>query len=125
MGKDRPDSHEPEESGESGQSPETDGELDDTAIIEEMEPLQPYTTSELATKLDAPRSRVKRLLTSLFKQGTVEGKQSATTKKPIVWVRTPPINRCPSCNREFRVGFSHPVLGAVQFCPKCGTQIKR
>lgn len=119
MGGGRDDEPESDECcGEADQS-----SIDADEVLEEMEPLQPYTTTKLADLLDVPRDLVRRLLKTLYDESAVERKSAATTGKPIIWVRPPPLHTCPKCGREFRVRFAHPVLGAVQFCPRCGTQL--
>ncbi|WP_353633312.1 helix-turn-helix domain-containing protein (plasmid) [Halobacterium sp. NMX12-1] len=100
---------------------DSEEEMTTSDVIAELEPLEPYTTTEVASKTGVPVSRIRRLLRSLNKAGQVERK---TAEKPIIWVRKTPVHTCPSCEREFFVRFTHPVLGAVQFCPRCGTQLK-
>ena len=90
-------------------------------VYETMEPLEPYTTGELASILDAPRQAVRKLLELLAGDRKVRKKEPESDR--IIWIRHPPKHECPECGEAFEIGSSHPVFRNVQFCPTCGTQL--
>lgn len=92
-------------------------------VYETMEPLEPYTTGELASILDTPRQVVRKLLDALAGEEKIRKKESEP--KRVIWIREPPKHECPQCRREFEVKYFHPIFQAVQFCPKCGTQLRK
>ena len=95
-------------------------------VYEEMTPGEPYTTGELAGLLDQPRRLVRRLLDALADDDRVRKKEPPTDREPRpIWVREPPTHACPDCGDEFGVRYAHPVLGAVRYCPTCGTRLER
>mgnify|MGYP000212267376 FL=1 len=87
-----------------------------------MAPLEPYTTGELATRLDAPKRLVRELLNRLAGEEKVRKKEPEPQR--VIWIREPPKHECPGCGGGFEVKYVHPVFQAVQFCPKCGTQLR-
>ena len=91
-------------------------------VYEAMEPLEPYTTGELASTLGAPRRLVRGLLDRLAEAGTIRRKEPEPER--VIWIREPPKHECPNCGGEFEVRYFHPVFQAVQFCPKCGTRLR-
>ncbi|WP_201289554.1 FeoC-like transcriptional regulator [Halobaculum saliterrae] len=99
-----------------------ESEPDAEQVYETMDPLEPYTTGELASILDASKRVVRGLLDALA------GEQRVRKKKPeserVIWIREPPKHRCGKCGGEFEVKYVHPIFQAVQFCPKCGTQLR-
>lgn len=54
-------------------------------VLEAMEPLEPYTTGELADKLDWPRRTVYELLTTLEEQEDVRKKKPEPRR--AIWIR--------------------------------------
>lgn len=99
-----------------------DTEPGPTDVFEAMEPLEPYTTGELAGLLEAPGRLVRRVLDRLADEGRVRKKVPETDR--VIWVREPPKHACPECGREFEIKFLHPVLSSVRFCPRCGTRLR-
>jgi hypothetical protein len=96
---------------------------DTETVYESMEPLEPYTTGELASLLDAPRRLVRTLLDALAGDEKIRKKEPEPDR--TIWVREPPKHECPQCGRQFEVKYFHPIFQAVQYCPKCGTQLRR
>lgn len=92
-------------------------------VYEEMEPLEPYTTGELASLFSAPRDLVGRLLDKLAGEHRIRKKEPEPSRR--IWIREPPANTCPDCGRTFEVKFQHPVLGSPRFCPRCGSKLSR
>jgi Zn finger protein HypA/HybF involved in hydrogenase expression len=88
-----------------------------------MEPVGPYTTGELASLLDAPRQIVRHLLDALAGDEKIRKKEPEPDR--TIWVREPPKNECLQCGGEFEVKYFHPIFQAVQYCPKCGAQLRR
>jgi transcription initiation factor IIE alpha subunit len=108
-------------------SPTDDRVTDDTDpsatdVFDEMEPFEPYTTGELASVLDIPKRLAGKLLTMLTADGQIRRKELEPDQ--AIWIREPPKHACPECNREFEIKYFHPVFQAVQFCPRCGTQLE-
>lgn len=104
-----------------------DGTDDGTApspdeVYEAMEPLEPYTTRELATLLGAPRRLVRSLLDALVADEAVRRKSAGRGR--AIWIRDPPTHECPDCGYAFQVKFLHPVLSSVRLCPRCGRQLE-
>lgn len=89
-----------------------------TALYEEMEVLEPYTTGELATAVGAPKRRVRRLLERLAGDETIRKKVPEPER--IIWIRDAPTDECPACGLSYEIKFAHPVLSAARFCPWCG-----
>jgi transcription initiation factor IIE alpha subunit len=100
-----------------------DGTLSAEAVYEAMDPLEPYTTSEIASVLGVPKRIVRGLLNRLAEEETIRRKEPEP--KRLIWIREPPKHECPNCGGEFEVKYFHPVFQAVQFCPKCGTRLRR
>lgn len=90
-------------------------------VYERLEPLEPYTTSELADRFDTSKDLVRRLLKALHGQGKVRKKE--TRSGPVIWIREAPKHECPTCGRAFEIKYLHPVFSSVQFCPRCGTNL--
>jgi hypothetical protein len=93
------------------------------AVYEAMTPLEPYTTGELASVLGVPRRLARRLLARLADEGTIRRKEPEPER--VIWIREPPKHECPNCGGEFEVKHFHPVFQAVQFCPRCGTRLRK
>lgn len=100
-----------------------DAALSSEEVYEAMEPPEPYTTGELASALDVPRRFARRLLDRLADEETIREKKSEPSR--VIWIREPPKHECPNCGGEFEVRYFHPVFQAVQFCPTCGTWLRR
>lgn len=105
---------------DSGQ--EKQDSIEETDLFEELTPFEPYTTDELAAAHDIERSTVRKLLEKLTGEGKVRKKSAK--KSPILWIREPPKHSCQNCDRQFEINYLHPVLSAVKFCPRCGTQLR-
>lgn len=90
-------------------------------IYSEMEVLEPYTAGELASYFDAPKDRVRKLLERLSTSGKLRKKEPEP--KQAIWIREAPIHECANCGYRYEVKFLHPVLSAVQFCPRCGEHV--
>lgn len=103
-----------------GSSDEESPSLD--AVYEEMDPLEPHTTSELAQALGAPRRLVRSLLNKLARGDDVQKKEPNSGR--VVWVREPPAYECSNCRSEFRIKLSHPIFSSVRLCPTCGAQLE-
>jgi len=97
-----------------------EGDPDPEDVYGAMDPLEPYTTGEVARLLDIPRTLARELLTALGEAGKIRVKRP--DERPI-WIREPPAHTCRSCGREFEVKYLHAVLSSVQFCPRCGTEL--
>ena len=97
--------------------------LSTKAVSEAMEPLELYTTGELASVLGVPRRLARRLLDRLADAGTIRRKEPEPER--VIWIREPPKHECPNCGGEFEVKHFHPVFQAVQFCPRCGTRLRK
>lgn len=100
------------------------GDRSDTSpedIYETMDPLEPYTTGELADILGIPRRVVRRLLDALNQEDKIRKKEPEPDR--IIWIREAPVHECPECGHEFEIKFLHPVLAPVGFCPRCGTRL--
>jgi hypothetical protein len=98
-------------------------ELDSEQVYEAMEPLEPYTTGELASLLDTTRQAIRKVLDALAGERKIRKKEPEPER--VIWVREPPKHECPKCGGEFEVRYFHPVFQNVQFCPKCGTQLRK
>lgn len=103
--------------------PERDADPTPSDVYEAMEPLEPYTAGELAAALDAPRRRVRALLDRLAGDDRIRKKEPEPER--AIWIREPPKHECPKCGGEFEVRYFHPVFQSVQFCPECGTRLRR
>jgi hypothetical protein len=114
------DSRRDDTSGGSGG--DADEPLPTETVYEAMEPLEPYTTGELATVLDVPRRVARTLLGRLSRVERIRKKEPEPER--VIWIREPPKHECPTCGGEFEVRYFHPVFQAVQFCPKCGTRLR-
>ena len=106
--------------------PDDKSSADDTVspdeVFETMEPLEPYTTTELATMVGVSKQFVRRLLETLTSNERIRKKEAERNR--VIWIREPPAHTCPDCGREFEIKFLHPILSAVQFCPRCGAQLE-
>lgn len=100
-----------------------DPDIDADQVYDSMDPLEPYTTGELASLLDAPKQFVRKLLDTLAGDEKIRKKQPEPDR--TIWVRKAPKHGCPQCGREFEVTYAHPVFQAVQYCPKCGAKLQR
>lgn len=100
----------------------TDRGLSADDLYDEMAVLEPYTTGELASALEAPRAHVRSLLERLA--GSARVRRKATDSERAIWLRTPPTHDCDNCGYAYEVMFRHPVLSAVRFSPRCGTQVE-
>lgn len=54
-------------------------------VFEVMEPLEPYTTTEISDKLDAPQRTVFHYLNELAQEGRIQKKKPADTR--VIWMR--------------------------------------
>jgi len=115
---DTPDRH--RDTGSDGNG---NGDLSSEDVYRTMDPLEPYTTGELATVLDAPKRITRRLLNALAGEEKIR-KKTAEPERTI-WIREPPKHECSACGGTFEIKYSHPVFQAVQYCPKCGTRLER
>jgi ribosomal protein S27AE len=104
---------------ESSEGPDIDADR----VYDAMDPLEPYTTGELASVLDVPKRLVRRLLDALAVEEKIRKKEPEPDR--TIWIRAPPKNECPQCGRGFEIKYSHPIFQAARYCPKCGTQIRR
>lgn len=102
-------------------SRKTDPDLSEDELYQQMEVLEPYTAGELASVFEAPKQRVRNLLDRLAASGKIRKKEPEP--KRTIWIREPPVHECPECDYRYEIKFLHPVLGSVQFCPRCGTQL--
>ncbi len=101
----------------------SDGEsLSPDDVYEVMEPFEPYTLDDLIQRLDVTKGRLWSLLRTLHQGGKIRRKESEPNQR--IWVREPPTQQCANCDYEFQIKLSHPILGAVQFCPRCGTHLR-
>lgn len=91
-------------------------------VYEAMDPLEPYTTGELAKKFRASKRLIWSLLNTLAGTDKVRKKEPEPNRR--IWIREPPAHKCPNCGYEFQVKVLHPVLSSIRLCPRCGTQIK-
>lgn len=109
------------------QHPNDESDITDSTsaqeLYEAMEPLEPYTTGELASLLDVPRQFARKLLEALTGDEQIRRKEPDTGSDSTIWIRPPPIHECPNCGRQFEINYLHTVLSAVRFCPRCGTRI--
>ncbi|RMB23843.1 FeoC-like transcriptional regulator [Haloplanus aerogenes] len=97
--------------------------VDADAVYEAMDPLEPYTTGELAARFAASRAAIRRLLDSLAGDERIRKKEPEPDR--TIWIREPPTHECPSCDERFEVKHFHPTFQAVQYCPACGTRLRR
>jgi hypothetical protein len=102
-------------------TPDDEAERQAAAVYEQLALFEPYTTDELVGSLGLDREQVGTILHRLAREGKVREKSHPTG--PTIWVREPPTDACPECDREFEVRFHRPVLSSVQFCPRCGTEL--
>jgi DNA-binding IclR family transcriptional regulator len=56
-----------------------------SAVLDAMEPLEPYTTGELADVLDWPRRSVYEVLDDLAAEGTIRKKKPE--ERRAIWIR--------------------------------------
>lgn len=54
-------------------------------VYESMDPLEPYTTGELAQSLDVPRRTVYKYLEELAKSGRIKKKKP--NERRVIWMR--------------------------------------
>lgn len=92
-------------------------------VAEAMEPLEPYTTREVASIVDIPKRIARKLLNALYDEGTVEKKPPHEEDGRTIWVRTAPHFTCEECGHEFMVRIVHLVLASVRYCPRCGARV--
>lgn len=59
--------------------------LDPADVLEAMDPLEPYTTSELANKLGAPRRTVYKYLEDLNEENRIRKKKP--DPRQAIWIR--------------------------------------
>lgn len=90
-------------------------------VYESMDPLEPYTTGELADRLETSKSLVRSLLNKLA--GTDKIRKKEPEPNRAIWIREPPAYECANCGYEFQIKFLHPVLSSVRICPQCGTRL--
>lgn len=64
---------------------EASHELNAEDVFEAMEPLEPYTTSEIADALDAPKRTIFHYLDELSEEGKIQKKKPADTR--VIWMR--------------------------------------
>jgi len=64
---------------------ESDHGLTSEDVFEKMEPLEPYTTGELADILDAPRRTVYNYLEELAEEGQIRKKKPEPRR--AIWIR--------------------------------------
>ncbi|WP_338739480.1 FeoC-like transcriptional regulator [Haloplanus salilacus] len=100
----------------------TERDLTADGLYDEMEVLEPYTTGELASTMEASRAQVRDLLERLATSARVRKK--TTDSERAIWLRTPSTHECGNCGYTYEVTFLHPVLSAVRFCPRCGTRVE-
>jgi predicted Zn-ribbon and HTH transcriptional regulator len=103
-------------------NPPDDSSLSTDDVYEVMEPLEPYTTGELAKRLRASKGLVWSLLNKLVGEDKVRKKEPEPNLR--IWIRESPAYECPDCGYEFQIKVLHPVLTSVRRCPRCGTQIR-
>ena len=90
-------------------------------VYEAMEPLEPYTTGELARRLDTSKGLIWSFLNKLVGEDKVRKKEPEPNQ--MIWIREPPVYECANCGHEFQIKFLHPVLSSVRLCPRCGKQL--
>lgn len=64
---------------------ESNHEITPESVIEAMEPLEPYTTRELAEELDAPRRTVFKYLDQLADEERIRKKKPE--ERRAIWIR--------------------------------------
>jgi len=94
---------------------------DADAVRDAMTPLEPYTTDEVASRIDRTRDAVKRALRALVESDDVRRKSVGDRS---VWIRRAPTYACPDCEYEFQVKPLHPVLTTATYCPRCGARVE-
>lgn len=90
-------------------------------VYEAMEPLEPYTTGELARRLDTSKGLIWSFLNKLVGEDKVRKKEPKPNQ--MIWIREPSVYECENCGHEFQIKFLHPVLSSVSLCPRCGKQL--
>lgn len=90
-------------------------------VYESMTPLEPYTTAEVASRLDRARGAVERALVALVESDDVRRKD--VDGRPV-WIRRVPTHECPDCGYEFQVKPLHPLLAMTTYCPRCGARVE-
>ena len=106
---------------ESDSPPPNDGPSSED-VYNAMDPLEPYTTGELAEHLDTSKGVIWSRLKNLLTNNKVREKKTGPDLR--IWIREPPTYECPNCGYKFQIKVLHPVLSSVRLCPRCGTQIK-
>lgn len=101
---------------------DTDESPSRSEVYEHLEPLEPYTTEEVASLLDRPKKLVFRLLDALYEADEVQKKE--TESGPVIWIRDAPKYECADCGHEFEVQFLHAVLSSARYCPRCGNRLE-
>jgi len=99
----------------------TDRELPPEEVCDEMEVLEPYTTSELASHFEKSKRSIRNLLERLSTAGKIRKKEPEPNR--TIWIREAPTHDCSNCGYRYEVKFLHPVFAAVQYCPQCGNQL--
>jgi predicted Zn-ribbon and HTH transcriptional regulator len=97
-------------------------ELSPEDVYETMDPLEPYTTGELARRLETSKSLIRSFLNKLVGEDKVRKKDPEPNQ--MIWIREPPVYECANCGYEFQIKFLHPVLSSVRLCPQCGNQLE-
>jgi predicted transcriptional regulator len=64
---------------------EAEHEVTKDDVFEKMEPLEPYTTGELAEKADAPRRTIYHYLEELYEEGRIQKKKPEPRR--AIWMR--------------------------------------
>lgn len=100
----------------------TDRDCSADDLYDEMAVLEPYTTGELASTVGTPRKRVRNLLDRLAESGRVRRKTPDGER--AFWIKAADTHECRHCGYRYEVKPLHPVLSAVRFCPRCGTQVE-
>jgi len=90
-------------------------------VYESMDPLEPYTTGELANRLDTSKGLVRSVLNKLAGTDKIRKKEPEPSR--AIWIREPPVYECANCGHESQIKFLHPVLSSVRLCPRCGKQL--
>lgn len=122
LGRDEPDA-EADADAEASSVEDDDADPSPADVAESMEPLEPYTTREVAGLVDIPKRVARRLLNALYDAGNVEKKPPHEEAGRTIWVRNVPHITCTECGHEFMVRIVHPVLASVRYCPRCGARV--
>jgi hypothetical protein len=101
---------------------DNEGESSPDELLSAMDPLEPYTTRELAQALGRPIRRIRSLLDQLSADEAV--RKAEPGRDNAIWIREAPVAQCPACGREFEVKYLHAVLTSVKYCPHCGVRLE-